>query len=115
MGYFWFKETEEFLRRVYPHEEIDLSLPVEVIILSQQFPAETSSLIDQVCKIPIELYRYQLFGSKDDPDIFVENIRRPQGSDIDKKEDLDALRKELGIEAADLSDYDIREFQSVFA
>ena len=109
-GYRWFRENRDFLRRIYPPEDINIDLPVCLIILSLEFPPEIPSILDEVCSVPVGLYRYRLLGSADDPDIFIEDICSPAGSEAGHELDPDALRKELGIEHANLSDDDIREF-----
>ena len=109
-GYRWFKENRDFLRRVYPPEDINIDLPVCLIILSQEFPPEIQSILKEVCSVPAALYRYRLLGSADDPDIFIEDICSPESFPARQELDPDALRKELGIEHANLSDDDIREF-----
>ncbi|MBN2298138.1 MAG: hypothetical protein JXM72_06065 [Deltaproteobacteria bacterium] len=112
MGLRWFNENLDFLMRVYPPEDIDLDLPVRLIILSQEFPPEIHSILNDVCSVPVQLYRYELLGSVDDPDIFIQDIGISKGSEQPAKQDLDELRKELGIEDAGLSDEEILEFQS---
>ena len=107
-GYRWFKENKSFLRRIYPSEDIAIDLPVQLIILSQDFPPEIYSIVEEGCSVPVGLYQYRLFGSSHDPDIFIEDIHCP---DRLHQADPDALRTQLKIEAARLSDDDIREFQ----
>jgi hypothetical protein len=110
-GYRWFRKNRDFLRRIYLPDDIDIDLPVRLIILSQDFPPEIHSIVDEVCSVPVELYRYRLFGSSHDPDIFIEEIQCPDRTHPAHEEDPDALRTQLKIEAANLSDDDIREFQ----
>ncbi len=109
-GYRWFCENRDFLRRVYPPEDVNIDLPVELIILSEEFPPEIPSVLGEVCSVPLRLYRYRLFGQEEDPDIFVEEICSEGTVDHGPSRDLDALRKELAIEPAGLSDEDIRDF-----
>lgn len=111
-GYRWFRENRDFLQRIYPPEVVDIGLPVQLIILSQDFPPEIPSIVDEVCSVPLGLYRYRLFGSAQDPDIFIEEIQSPGRSLSAQDEDPDTLRKRLKIQAANLSDDDIREFLS---
>ena len=111
-GYRWFRENRDFLQRIYPPEVIDIGLQVQLIILSQDFPPEIPSIVDEVCSVPVGLYRYRLFGSAQDPDIFIEEIQRPGKTLPFQDEEPDTLRTRLGIEAANLSDDDIREFLS---
>lgn len=112
MGYRWFKENQEFLQRVYSPEEIDLSLPLNLVILSQDLPSGACDMCDDISTVPISLFRYQLFGSGEDPDISIENVSEPVGSNSQPEENLEALKKDLGIELADLSDQDIRDFRT---
>lgn len=112
MGYRWFKENLGFLKRAYSPEEIDLTLPVSLVILSQDFPSGTCDMCEDICTVPISLYRYRLFGSGDDPDISMESLSElPEEAPL-AGENLDILRKELGIESADLSDRDINDFRA---
>jgi hypothetical protein len=112
MGYRLFKENHEFLRRVYPPEDVNIDLPVSLIVLSQEFPPDMDAVLRQVCSIPVKFYRYRLFGNQDDPDIFIEDICSTVSFEVIKEQDLDELRKKLGIEPADLSDEEILEFQA---
>jgi hypothetical protein len=110
-GYRWFMKNRDFLERIYPPEVVDIGLPVQLIILSQDFPPEIPSIVDEVCSVPLGLYRYRLFGSAQDPDIFIEEIQSPGRTLPAQDEEPDTLRKRLKIQAANLSDDDIREFQ----
>jgi hypothetical protein len=112
MGYRWFRENHDFLRRAYSPEEIDLNLPISLVILSQDIPSGTCDMCEDVCSIPISLYRYRLYGSGEDPDISIENISDPQEELLKPEENLESLRRDLGIELAHLSDQDIRDFRT---
>lgn len=112
MGYRWFKENIEFLRRAYSREEVDMTLPLSIIILSQEFPPGTSEMCEEICTAPISLYRYRLFGSDEDPDISMENISCPREEPASPEQDLQALRTDLGIEQAGLTDQEIIDFRS---
>lgn len=111
MGYRWFRENREFLRRVYSPEEIDVMLPPCLVILSGDVPSGASAICRDVCTVPVRLYRYRLFGSEDDPDISVESVTEP-GQEPAQDTDAHDLRQELGIEPAGLTDKDIRDFFS---
>jgi len=112
MGYRWFRENLDFLKRAYSPEEIDLAMPVNLLILSQDFPSGSCGMCEDIFTVPLCLYRYQLFGSGDDPDVHIENLSEPPEGAPLPGENFDALRKELGIEHAGLSDQDIREFRA---
>jgi len=108
MGYRWFRENRDFLARIYPPDDIDMDLPVQLTLASQDFPPEMHSVLAEVCSVPVGLYRYRLFGSTHDPDFFIEEIGRIHPA---QEEDPEAVRTQLDIGAANLSDEDIREFQ----
>lgn len=110
-GYRWFRENHEFLRRVYSRDEIDLGLPLKLIILSQELPTDAVGLCQDVLAVPVTLYVYRLYGSGDDPDISMECVLEPSEGIRAMEEDLGALRRDLGIEAAGLDDQDIRDFR----
>ncbi|HQG31077.1 MAG TPA: hypothetical protein PLA83_04045 [Deltaproteobacteria bacterium] len=112
MGYSWFSENREFLKRIYSPEEIDITKPVSLIILSQDFPSGSCSMCEQACTVPVSLYRYRLFGAGDDPDISIESVSNPAEEPIPPEEDLELLRKSLGIEEARLTDREIRDFRT---
>ncbi len=112
MGYRWFRENLDFLRRVYSAEEIDLRLPPCLVILSQDVPSGTCEMCEELCSVPISLYRYGLFGSGEDPDMSIESISGPIEVSATAEENLSALRKDLGIELAMISDQDIRDFRA---
>lgn len=111
MGYRWFRENREFLQRIYRAEEIDVTLPPCLIILSQDIPVGAAAMCRDVCAVPVSLYRYRLFGSEDDPDISIEDIAEPDRVSL-QGFSLDELRKELGIEHAGLTNQDIRDFRA---
>jgi hypothetical protein len=112
MGYRWFSENREFLKRIYSPEEIDITKPVSLVILSQDFPSGSCDMCEQACLVPISLYRYRLFGTGDDPDISIESISDSGEGSVRPEEDMDILRKNLGIEEAHLSDQEIRDFRA---
>lgn len=112
MGYRWFTENREFLKRVYGSEEIDITKPVCLVILSQDFPSGSCDMCEQACTVPISLYRYRLFGTGEDPDISIESVSDPDEGSVRPEEDLDSLRKSLRIEEARLSDQEIRDFRA---
>jgi len=112
MGYRWFNENREFLRRMYSPEDIDFTKPVSLIILSQDFPSGSCDMCEQACAVPVSLYRYRLFGSGEDPDISIENLSDPGEEPARAEEDFALLRRSLGIELANLSDQEIRDFRA---
>lgn len=112
MGYRWFSENQDFLRRIYSPEEINILMPASLIILSQDFPSGSCDMCERVCRVPISLYRYRLFGTGDDPDISIESISDPGEERMRPEEDMVRLRKTLGIEQADLTDQEIRDFRA---
>lgn len=111
MGYRWFNENREFLKRMYSPDDIDFTKPVSLVILSQDFPSGSCDMCGQACAVPVSLYRYRLFGSGEDPDISIENISDPAEGPAGSEEDLVRLRKNLGIEPANLSEQEIRDFR----
>jgi hypothetical protein len=110
-GYRWFRENHEFLSRVYSREEIDLGLPVRLVLLSQELPVDAAGLCREVLTLPVTLYTYRLYGDRDDPDITMECVFDPGEGIRAAFEDFNALRRDLGIQAAGLSDQDIRDFR----
>ncbi len=112
MGYWWFSENREFLKRIYGPEEIDVEKPVNLIILSQDFPSGSCGMCGQAFAVPVSLYRYRLFGASDDPDISIESVSDPGEGSILPEEDLESLRRSLGIEDARLTDQEIRDFKA---
>ncbi|MDX9760970.1 MAG: hypothetical protein ACOX2W_01375 [Desulfomonilia bacterium] len=111
MGYRWFRENREFLQRIYSAEEIDVTLPPCLVILSQDIPVGTAAMCRDICTVPVSLCRYRLFGSEDDPDISIEGVAEPDRISL-QGSSLDELRKELGIEHAGLTDQEIRDFRA---
>ncbi len=106
------QENLDFLGRVYGAEEIDLSLPPCLVILSQDIPSGAPEMCNELCTVPMVIYRYSLFGSGEDPDISIEGISLPDRETAGAGENLPALRRDLGIETAMLSDQDIRDFRA---
>ncbi|HPW67859.1 MAG: hypothetical protein WDA72_11705 [Desulfomonilia bacterium] len=111
MGYRWFRENREFLQRIYSAEEIDVTLPPCLVILSQDIPVGTAAMCRDICTVPVSLCRYRLFGSEDDPDISIEGVAEPDRISL-QGSSLDELRKDLGIEHAGLTDQEIRDFRA---
>lgn len=108
-GYRWFRENRVFLQRLYVPDEIDLGLPVSLVVLTQAPPPDAGALCRELLTVPVQLLTYRLYGSGEDPDISVERI--PDAGEGAGREDFGALRRELGIEAAGLTDQDIRDFR----
>ena len=111
MGFRWLHENKEFLSRVYGPQEIDLLLPLEIVILSPTFPPEALSILRQALKLPVRLFRYMLFDSEGDPEIYIEELS-DHVSQERSSSNFDRLRRELGIEKAGLTDEEILEFQA---
>jgi len=111
MGYRWFRENREFLQKIYGTDEIDVMLPSCLVILSEDVPIGAGSMCVEVCTVPVSLYRYRLFGSKEDPDISVEAVAEHEEGPL-LEGSMDLLRKELGLENTGLTDREIRDFRS---
>jgi len=109
-GYRWFLENREFLARVYQTGELDLSAPTSLMILSPSFPPEISSILSQGLKVPLKLFQYLIFGSKDNPEIFVEEICMPTPQEKQETQGNALLIKELGLEKAGMSDDEVGSF-----
>lgn len=121
-GYRWFRENQSILKRIFPPEEMNFDLPVKLVLLAERIIPETSKLTQEISKVPISLYRYTCFGSKDDPMIHLESLdSQPSLPDekqtvktepqIDSKVvDIGEIKKRLRIELADLNDKEIEEF-----
>ena len=110
-GYRWFRENRDFLGRIYSPEEIDVTLPACLIILSQDIPPGAPAVCKDVCTVPVLLYRYILLGAPDDPDISVESLAEPEDKPVIEPSP-DVLRKKLGIGPAGLSDAEILDFRA---
>lgn len=117
MGYGWFQANLGFLSRGYPKEEIDLSLPPVLVICSPSFPHEAPAIFDNALKPPVRLFKYVMLGAPQDPDLYIEEISSgPAVSHAPAaREDLAALRQELGITRAGLTDEEIRDFRAALA
>ena len=113
-GLWWFSANKTFLARVFSKAELDLTLPPQIMILAPNFPPESKAIMEQALTVPVRLFRYMAFGSETNPELFIEELGTPRAvqAPVAQTEDFDALRKELGIEKADLSDEEIRDFKS---
>ena len=121
-GYRWFKENQPILKRIFPPEEMNFDIPVKLVLFAEQVIPEASRLTQEISKVPISLYRYTCFGSKNDPMIHLESLDpKPSLQDdihIVKTEtqieskglDVDEIKKRLRIELADLNSKEIEEF-----
>ncbi len=110
MGFRWFHENIDFLSRVYSTDEIDLSLPPVILMFSNDFPPDALSALNHGLKLPVRLFKFLAFHAEKDADLFVEELLNPGGRERKPPVDPGALRKELGLEQADLSDEEIIEF-----
>ena len=146
LGYKWYLENQRLLSKIYFQKKDDFkdgSSPIAVgqheigneidehissykppclIILSHDFLPGIYFMLNSICKIPIQLYKYLIFGSVNEPEIFIEKVDQyqidphPQASPIKedpKEQDFNRLRKELGIELANCSDNEIKNFLSI--
>ncbi|MGA1794370.1 MAG: hypothetical protein ACMUIL_00810 [bacterium] len=122
-GYRWFKENLTILKRVFSRQEIDFDLPVNLVLIAEQVIPEASRLAQDISKVPISIFRYTCFGSKDDPLIHLEQLDGqplpPTGKGPSKTEDtpvekkglnIDEIKRRLKVELADLSEKEIEEF-----
>jgi len=111
-GFRWFHENIDFLSRVYSADEIDLSLPPVILMFSSVFPPDALSVLNNGLRLPVRLFKYLAFQTENDADLYVEELLHPEGLDGKPFIDPDALRKELGIEQAGLTDEEIMEFMT---
>jgi len=113
-GLWWFSANKTFLARVFSKAELDLSLPPQIMILAPNFPPEAKTIMNQALTVPVRLFRCLAFGSQTNPELFIEELGAPHAAQAPavQNEDYDALRKDLGIEKAGLSDEEIRDFKS---
>ena len=121
-GYRWFKENQSILKRIFSPEEIDLDLPVKLLLFTGQVIPESSKLTQEISRVPISLYRYTCFGSVDDPMIYIESLDSEPSLPDDEQEvkaepqieskgiDIEEIKKRLRIELADLNNKEIEEF-----
>ncbi|MDT8271953.1 MAG: hypothetical protein RRA35_02050 [Desulfomonilia bacterium] len=109
-GYQRFMQNREFLARAYGGEHLDFTQHPVLAILSPSFPGETALVVQETLRIPVECYRYLLFGSQSNPELFVEALDREKAEPPLEEVDLGALRTNLHIEDAGLSDEDILDF-----
>ncbi|MEN6472705.1 MAG: hypothetical protein ABFD81_01720 [Syntrophaceae bacterium] len=113
-GLWWFSANKTFLARVFSKTELDLTLPPQIMILAPNFPPEAKAILAQALTVPVRLFRYMAFGSETNPEVFIEELGSTHAAQpsVATAEDFDALRQELGIEKASLSDEEIRDFKS---
>jgi hypothetical protein len=121
-GYRWFKENKSILKRIFSPEEMNFDLPVKLVLFTEQVIPEASKLTQEISKVPISLYRYTCFGSKDDPMVYLESLDSqpslPDEEETVKTEphmepkgiNIEEIKKRLSIELADLNDKEIEEF-----
>ena len=88
-----------------------------------QVVPEASRLTQEISKVPISLYRYTCFGSKDDPMIYLESLDshptlpeeeeeavKTEPQKESKAINIEEIKKRLSIELADLNNKEIEEF-----
>lgn len=109
-GYRWYLENREFLDRVYGTEGISLMGQPVLMLLSNEFPPETRSIFLQGLKVDFRLFKYLVMGSEETPELYVEELLPSGTPEKTQVQDLDKIRRELGIEQAGLDDEEIRDF-----
>ena len=115
-GLWWFSANKTFLDRIFSKTELDLKLPLQIMILAPNFPPEAKAIFSQALTVPVRLFRYMAFGSEANPELFIEELGAPACAPRPAQaEDFNVLRRELGIDKAGLSDDEIRDFRSTFA
>jgi hypothetical protein len=110
MGFRRFHENIDFLSRVYSTDEIDLSLPPVILMFSTGFPPDALSVLNHGLKLPVRLFKYLAFHAEDDADLYVEELLHSEAPKPHPAVDPEALRKELEIGEAVLTDEEIRQF-----
>ena len=110
MGYWWYQVNLSFLGRCYTKEEIDLSLVPVIIIVSPTFIPEAFSIFEHALRPPIRLFKYVLLGSSKDPDLYIEEILPSNAALQPVTDHLAALKQELAIEKAGLTNEEIQAF-----
>lgn len=122
-GYRWFKENRTILKRIFSPQDMDFDLPVKLVLFLEDDIPEASKLAGDICRVPIELYRYICFGPEDDPMVYLEPLdskippgkkgggpaKAPQKTETEEL-DKEQIKKRLRIELADLDDREIQEF-----
>ncbi|MGC9323660.1 MAG: hypothetical protein ACP5G0_02810 [Desulfomonilia bacterium] len=109
-GYRRFRQDSDFLCRVYGAKDVNFDLTPELVILSPDFLPEISSVLREMMRVPVKLFRYLMFGHESDPELFVEELVESKRESAQEGLDLAAVRKNLGIEESVLTDDEIREF-----
>ena len=109
-GYRWFLENREFLDRVYGTEGISIMGQPMLLLLSNEFPPETQSVFLRGLKVDFRLFKYLVMGSEEAPELYVEELLPPGSSEKAQVQDLEKIRRDLGIEQAELNDEEIRDF-----
>jgi len=112
MAYNWYKENKAILSRIYALHDNFFEMSPTLIILSPYFPHEMHPVLKELCKVPIQFYKYTAFGQEADPDVFIEDISQHHGLATYGEPDLNKLRKGLDIELANLTDEEIKEFHT---
>lgn len=111
-GYRWFLENRGFLQRVYGTDDVDLMGQPALVLLSSEFPPEIRTILVQALKVEVRLFRYLVMGTEENPEFYAEELTTPVIRGEDTVEDLNTIRKDLGIEEAGLDDDEIRDFLS---
>ncbi len=123
-AYRWFRENQSVLKRIFSPQEIDYDLSARLVLFIEQTHPDASKIAKDVCRIPVVLYRYICFGSKDDPFIYIELLDSQKGPSPPREKvtdrippeappsapDMEEIKKRLKIELADLSEKEIQEF-----
>ncbi|MBN2372952.1 hypothetical protein JXL19_04095 [bacterium] len=128
-GYRWFKENQEIMKRIFSPQKINYDLSVKLVLFLEQDVPDASKMVQELCRVPIDLYRYLCFGPNDNPSIYIEPldsqrpVTAPPAGTGDKTQpspqpeiratappDIEEIKKRLKIELADLNEKEIQEF-----
>ncbi|MBN1634913.1 MAG: hypothetical protein JW920_00260, partial [Deltaproteobacteria bacterium] len=74
LGYRWYQENLDLLLRTYGSRGLSKDNSPVIVILSADLDMHACSVCSDVCKVPLQFYRYSIFGSQSEPEIFVEPV-----------------------------------------
>ena len=117
LSYGWYKENKNLIERLFASftglDKLS-GLEPNLAIFSATVPVDIYSTLKELFSVPVQIYRYTLFGTETSPEIFVEEMDSKNLSTKPNELDPDMVKKELGIKAYTLTDEEIKEFLEIF-
>ncbi len=117
LAYRWYKENRGLIEKLSTSlsgTDNLRALEPSLVVFSPSPPQGIYSALKELFSLPVYVFRFTLFGSETSPEIFAEEMDASLSTSKPTDFDTASIRKELGIEASNLTDEEIKEFLETF-